>query len=99
MTTPTDEWRAILADTYGWTTTDPDEIAHKLTDENADGAISIRRRTALPNEHGRLPGSWTSADVFMETDLDDVEMDEAEEFWALTLAAAQGMNQWEGASA
>lgn len=91
--TDTTQWRAFLSEPGGWIVDHPDDIAHMLGDEDARGEISIRRGTALPDEHGHLPGSYTAADVFMELDLDDVEIEDAEEVWRLAQAAAWGMSQ------
>lgn len=95
MTTsiPPEQWRVVLANTGRTVITHPDDVASMLTDENAAGTISIRRRSAVPNEHGRLPYHWHDLDVFAETDLDDVEVEHGEEMWRLMQAAAEGMNQ------
>lgn len=87
-------WQAFVADNYGHVFTDPDEIAEKLA--TGDGQVSIRRGSALPTEIDgglRLPGSCRTADLFMEVDLDDIEEDEAAEFWELAQAAAAGMSK------
>lgn len=87
------QWHAYVADDLNDILTDPDEINALLVNDDGRGTISIRRRTALPDKHGHLPGTWATLDIFGEVDLMDVEPDEAAEVWQLTQAATQGLNQ------
>lgn len=95
MTTTHDPngWRAVIADSCYDVVTDPDDITYILNDEDAGGSLSIRRRSALPDEHGHLPGTWESLDIFGEVDLSELDIEDAEEMWRLMQAAAEGMNQ------
>lgn len=91
-------WQAFISEPYGFCYTDPDEIAEQLADENAEATeISIRRRSALPtNKDGGLrhPGTYTSADIFVEIDLEDIdEPEDRVAAWELAKKAAWGMNQ------
>ena len=93
MTTHPDTWHAYLADDNRQIITDPDQIAAFLTNPDASGAISIRRRTAHPDTDGRLPATCDQLDLFGVVELEDIAIDDAAQVWQLTLAAAQGLNQ------
>lgn len=87
---PVGEWRAFLSWPDGYITTDPDEQAEMF--EDARGEISIRRASALPDEDGKLPGTWQSLDIFAEVDLENLEPEEGPHVWELAKKAAWGMS-------
>lgn len=84
-------WQAFLSTPDGYVTADEYEIAEMF--EDARGEISIRRGSALPDEEGKLPGSYQGEDIFIEVDLDSYEPDYLPQVWELAQKAAWGMNQ------
>lgn len=89
----TSKWQAILADNLGFVATDEETVKELLAD--GVGAISIRRRGALPTErHGCLRlGDWQSLDVFGAVGVEFIDEEDRAEAWELAQRAAWGMNQ------
>lgn len=82
-------WRAVIAsagDAITWEDYDGNGL------EPEDAQILIVRGTALPDESGRLPGSYRSADKMIEFDLDDCDThDEIEALWIQVQAMVAGL--------
>lgn len=79
-------WTACLSDSDGF-------VVDGLADiEGYDVTITIRRATALPDDEGRLPGSYRSADLIEIYD-DYLEEDGGTEArWAQAQAMTAGLN-------
>lgn len=85
------EWRAFLSWPDGHVATDPADVEEMF--EDANGTISIRRGSALPDEEGKLPREWKPLDIFGEADLEEIEPEDRAASWELAQKAAWGMNQ------
>lgn len=89
-------WQVFLSEQFGFCRSDPAEIAEELADSDSDyTTINVVRGSALPIERDgglRLPGTWSSRDLY-ELSLDDYETpQERAEAWKLAQAAAWGMS-------
>lgn len=85
------EWRAVLVD-GGEAMTWDDFDGNYLDGAEDDVRIEIVRGTAAPDDTGRMPGTYETADVAVEfADFDSYE--EVEQKWHRALAMTAGLNQ------
>jgi hypothetical protein len=84
-------WTAVLSDGDGYAV---DDLGELFADSEVE--ISIRRDTALPDDEGKLPGSFNGGDLIEV--FGDYFGEGGEPRWAQAQAMAAGLNAAGGAA-